>query len=88
MRLSARLGLAGLAAALAAPALIAQQPPGSDTKAEQPKERRICRRTTESGSLAKVRRQCLTRAQWDRLAQDQRNNSPAMTAFSGSQSGQ
>jgi len=88
MRLSARMALVGLAATLAAPALLAQQPTIQVPQAEQPKnERLICRRIQDSGSIARVRRQCFTRAQWDRLAQDQRTNSPSMTAMSGSQSG-
>ena len=89
MRLSNRLALAGLAAALATPAVVAQQSTTVQVpKVAQPKsERMICRRIQDSGSIARVRRQCYTRAQWDRLAQDQRNNSPTMTAMSGSQSG-
>ena len=47
----------------------------------------ICRRIQETGSLGRGRRQCYTRAQWDRIAQAQRDNSPGMTAMSGSQSG-
>ena len=31
-------------------------------------EPRICRRTQETGSLARRRRQCFTQAEWDRLA--------------------
>jgi hypothetical protein len=83
--------LAGLAVLVAAPTLLAAQQPAaqSQPQAEQPKqERLICRRIQDSGSLARVRRQCYTRAQWDRLAQDQRSNSPTMTAMTGSQSGQ
>jgi len=90
MRLSVRLALAGLAAALATPAVVAQQQTTTVQipQVAQPKnERLICRRIQDSGSLARVRRQCYTRAQWDRLAQDQRGNSPAMSAMSGSQSG-
>jgi hypothetical protein len=88
MRITARL--AGLAVLIAAPALVAAQPPAQGgTQAEQPKqERLICRRIQDSSSIARVRRQCFTRAQWDRMAQDQRGNSPTMTAMSGSQSGQ
>lgn len=88
MRLSNRLVLAGLVAAWAAPAVVAQTATAQVPQAEQPKnERLICRRIQDSGSLARVRRQCYTRAQWDRIAQDQRTNSPSMTAMSGSQSG-
>lgn len=47
----------------------------------------ICRRIQETGSLGRGRRVCHTRAEWDRLAQSQRENSPTMTAMSGSQSG-
>jgi hypothetical protein len=89
MRITARL--AGLAVLIAAPALVAAQQPAAQTpaQAEQPKqERLICRRFQDSSSMARVRRQCYTRAQWDRMAQDQRTNSPTMTAMSGSQSGQ
>lgn len=88
MRITARL--AGLAVLIAAPAFAAaQQPSQTGTQAEQPKqERLICRRIQDSSSIARVRRQCFTRAQWDRMAQDQRTNSPTMTAMSGSQSGQ
>lgn len=88
MRITARL--AGLAVLIAAPAFAAaQQPAQGGSQAEQPKqERLICRRIQDSSSIARVRRQCFTRAQWDRMAQDQRTNSPTMTAMSGSQSGQ
>lgn len=89
MRNTARL--AGLAVLIAAPTLLAAQQPAAPAQpqAEQPKqERLICRRIQDSSSLARVRRQCYTRAQWDRLAQDQRTNSPTMTAMTGSQSGQ
>jgi len=38
----------------------------ADTPAEQ---RLICRSTYETGSLVRRRRQCFTRAQWDRIAE-------------------
>ncbi|MGQ0660564.1 hypothetical protein [Sphingosinicella sp.] len=50
-------------------------------------EQLICRRIQETGSLGRGRRQCYTRAEWDRIAQAQRENSPGMTAMSGSTSG-
>lgn len=88
MRLSAKVVLTGLTVALAASALPAQQPTTQSPQTEQPKnERLICRRIQDSGSIARVRRQCYTRAQWDRIAQDQRANSPGMMGMSGSQSG-
>jgi hypothetical protein len=34
-----------------------------------PEERLICRSSYEIGSLVKRRRQCFTRAQWDRIAE-------------------
>jgi hypothetical protein len=89
MRVPARfaVGLAGLA--LSGGALAAQQPAApAQPAAKQTEERPICRRVQESGSLARVRRICYTRAQWDRLAEQQRSNSPGMSAMSGSASGQ
>lgn len=35
-------------------------------------ERLICRRMPETGSIARTRRQCFTRAQWDRIAESAR----------------
>ena len=35
-------------------------------------DRLICRRQAETGSLVKARRQCFTKAQWDRIAESQR----------------
>jgi len=89
MRPVIRFALAGVAV-LSAPVLVsAQQPAASGQQAtEKASERRICRRVEESGSLAKARRVCYTRAQWDLMAERQRANSPTMTAMSGSQSGQ
>jgi hypothetical protein len=50
-------------------------------------EQLVCRRIQETGSLGRGRRQCYTRAEWDRIAQMQRENGPASTAMSGSTSG-
>ena len=47
----------------------------------------ICRRIQETGSLGRGRRQCYTRAEWDRIAQAQRDNSPGMTAMTGGTNG-
>lgn len=38
----------------------------------------ICRRMPETGSLAASRRQCFTRAEWDRIAQSQRAGAERM----------
>lgn len=88
-----RLVLAGsgLAVFLATAALAsAQQSSGQSRQnaAERDPNEVICRRIRDSSSLARRTRQCLTRAQWDRLAEQQRANSPTMSAMSGSQSGQ
>lgn len=37
--------------------------------------RRICRYVDETGKLAARRRVCLTRAEWDRVAEEQRKSS-------------
>lgn len=61
--------------AAAAPAL-AQSRTGT-TSANDP-NRLICRRMPETGSLAQTRRQCFTRAEWDRIAQSQRTGAERM----------
>ncbi len=88
-----RLVLAGsgLAIFLATAAIAsAQQSSGQSGQAATKSDQNevVCRRIQDSSSLARRTRRCLTRAQWDRLAEQQRANSPAMTAMSGSQSGQ
>lgn len=47
----------------------------------------VCRRIQETGSLGRGRRVCYTRAEWDRIATAQRENSPGMTANTGGTSG-
>ena len=37
-------------------------------------ERRICRYTQVTGKLSRGRRTCLTRAEWDRVAEEQRKS--------------
>lgn len=89
MRVSACLAAGFVLAVVSGAALAAQQPAAqTQPAAKQTEERQICRRVQESGSLARVRRVCYTRAQWDRLAEQQRANSPGMTAMTGSASGQ
>jgi hypothetical protein len=82
---SALVGLVVLASA----GIAAGQNNGASGKqaAGKDSERLICRRIQETGSLGQGRRQCYTRAQWDRIAQTQRENSPGMTAMSGGTSG-
>jgi hypothetical protein len=60
---------------------------GQQAGATKTGEPMICRRVQETGSLGRGRRVCHTRAEWDRLAQTQRENSPGMTAFSGGSNG-
>jgi hypothetical protein len=43
-------------------------------------ERRICRAMEQPGSLAGSRRVCMTRAEWDRLAENARRTGEMMTA--------
>ena len=53
-----------------------------------PGERRICKRSAPSGSLIETRRECHTRAEWDRIAQAARGESQEMverSARSGQQ---
>lgn len=60
--------LVSLAAACALPAT-AQDRDGAPTGARGDDERLICRRMPDTGSLVRTRRQCFTRAEWDRIAE-------------------
>ena len=40
----------------------------SDKKADQPKEKKICRTESVTGSLTGKRRICMTKEEWDQLA--------------------
>jgi len=47
-------------------------------------DRLICRRMPETGSIVRTRRQCFTRAQWDRIAESaQRGAGKTITELSG-----
>ena len=46
-------------------------------------DRVICRRVRDTSSLAGGRRECRTRADWDRIARDARANNPMASAMSG-----
>jgi hypothetical protein len=50
-----------VAAALPSPALAAP------TLAEQPADKMICKKSVETGTLARVTKTCLTKAEWQRL---------------------
>ena len=74
------IGVASIAGAQGGSAAGKQQPVAGKTD-----DQVICRRIQDSGSLARRTRQCLTRAQWDRLAEDSRQT--GSTANSGGTSG-
>ena len=53
-------------------------------RADGDEERPICRRMPETGSLVRTRRQCFTRAEWDRIAETiQRGAQKTITGLSG-----
>lgn len=55
------------------------QPNGSQSGATNRSDRLICRRMPETGSLSQTRRQCFTRAEWDRIAESQRAGAQRLT---------
>ncbi len=67
----ARLMLVGLGVAMAAGAIsaVAQPPPPRKGDSRSDPNRLICRSMPISGTLAGRRRQCFTRAEWERIAQ-------------------
>ena len=68
-----RIVLASVAAfALAVPALAADKDDSQSQDA--PKEKKICRTETVTGSLIAKRRICKTQAEWDQLAAETRKN--------------
>lgn len=64
-----RAAIALIVVTVAAEATIAAAQSGS--RRDDP-NRLICRRMPETGSLAASRRQCFTRAEWDRIAESAR----------------
>jgi hypothetical protein len=68
-RLSTLLG--GVAALLLATnmAAAAQTSDQAEPRTKAKRERLICQTMQETGSLARQRRQCFTRAEWDRIAE-------------------
>lgn len=65
----------GLAFALMATPVVAQQPAATKTvtdKAAVNPERMICKRSSPAGSLIETRRDCHTRAEWNQIAQTAR----------------
>jgi hypothetical protein len=66
--------LVGLVAAEASIAVAQNSADRPRSDADRP----ICRRIPETGSLVKARRQCFTRAEWDRIAESQRKGASRM----------
>ena len=60
--------------------IAAQAQPSPTTVGEQPQERRICRAMERPGSLAGSRRVCMTRAEWERQAEQARRDGEEMIA--------
>ena len=59
--------------AMALPGIAPAQSRGGATAGTNDANRLICRRMPETGSLAQTRRQCYTRAEWDRIAESQQS---------------
>lgn len=73
----------GVACTLTAVSATAQERDGR-TNAANEADRLICRRMPDTGSLVRTRRQCFTRAQWDRIAESaQRGAGKTITELSG-----
>ncbi|MGQ0558978.1 MAG: hypothetical protein ACT4OE_05245 [Sphingosinicella sp.] len=70
----ALLGIGAAALVATGAAVSAQQNSGTTTQAPNQKERLICRSTEVTGKLAARRRQCFTRAEWDRIAEAARKH--------------
>lgn len=69
------LALAALMTTIAAPALAQTAAPAATTPAAAAAADKVrCKRYTETGSLAKVRKECHTEAEWRRLAADARRD--------------
>ncbi len=71
---------ATLAFAVAVPALAGDAKEA--TGQEAPKEKKICRTETVTGSLISKRRICMTKAEWDQLAQRSKNGIDKYTSRS------
>lgn len=67
-----KLHLGVIALLLSADIAFAQEPVVSDQAAQQ--EKRVCRTQKMTGSLTRVRRTCMTLAQWNRLQEGNQRN--------------
>lgn len=72
MRTHFVLTIAMLTAAAASAPAMAQSRSGGTSAGANDSNRLICRRMPETGSLMATRRQCFTRAEWDRIAESAR----------------
>lgn len=70
---------AALVVGMTAPAL-AEDAPAADQPA--PKEKKICRTESVTGSLVAKRRICMTKAEWDQLAQNSKDKIDKFTSRS------
>lgn len=69
----AMVSLAVMASFLAVPAIAAENPrPASD------RDKMICKRDAEVGSIIKRRKTCMTKAEWDRVAESQQTGARKM----------
>jgi hypothetical protein len=59
----------------------------AEAKAEKPAEKKVCRKQIETGSLIKGKKVCYTAKQWQKMADDARDE-VERTASAGSRSGQ
>jgi hypothetical protein len=69
MNAFAKITMVGVALAAGALAAAAQNSPAKQSDPAKERDRLVCRSMPVSGTLAGRRRQCFTRAQWDRIAQ-------------------
>lgn len=56
-------------AALAGPVTAADTPGAAQAANSSGDDRIICRKTTEVGSLVRKKKECYTKAEWDRIAE-------------------
>ena len=70
-----------LAAAVSAPALAAND--SNSGAQDAPKEKKVCRTETVTGSLIGKKRVCLTQAQWDEIAANTRKTMSDMSRHQG-----
>ena len=65
-------------AALAAVSLAFPAAASAEPEKKPAGEKLICKSVGETGSLVRKRKQCFTRAEWDKIAESQRNGTQKM----------